>query len=201
MSSWREDPRLPYAIATVLGMIAGVAAKQAVALQSGQFPKPISIIADILVLGMIWLMAMYMHSKFPGITIEGIALLSAALAMWGPRGIAALLGKFKVGALAAAEQAARQMLPSVEPTHRPTVTEAIDREREEAVEYDNRPRTEGVYEQTHEDKVGRTAPIRKMRDVLGIEPNTPADEMTLLGKIDQVAPDYKPPNNGGDSAK
>jgi hypothetical protein len=181
MSSWKEDPRLPYAIAAVLGMIAGVAAKQAVALQTGQFPKPILIIADFMVLGMVWLMAMYTHSKFPGVSIEGIALLSAALAMWGPKGIAALLGRFKVGALRAAEQAAHSILQPVDPISRPTVIEAVDREKEEAVR--------------HEDHFGRTAPIRKLRDTIPVDRDgTPADQQALIGRIDQV--DTNPKSEG-----
>ena len=186
MTEWRSDPRLPFLIAALLGMIAGVAAKQAVSLSTGDVPRPISLLADFLVLGIIMLIVMYAHSKWPTISLEGIALLSAALAMWGPRGIAALLSKFKIVTLTAAEQYARSLSP-VEPTHRPTVSEAVDREKEEAVRY--------------EDDFGKKAPIRKLRDVIPVEEEIPVDEATLLGKLDQVAPDYHSPNDGGKNGR
>jgi hypothetical protein len=175
VTDWKEDPRLPYAIAALLGMIAGVAAKQAVAIQSGNFPKPYAMLADILVLGMVWLIVMYVHGIRPGIPLEGIALLAAALAMWGPRGIAALLNRFKHGALNAADSFTRSVLDPVEPVHRPTVVDAVDRERQEL---------DGTIES--ENKFAQKAPIRKLRDKMPIESLLPADEVKLLGEIDQV---------------
>lgn len=157
-------------------MIAGVAAKQAVAMQAGDYPKPISLLADVLVLGMVWLLVMYIHSARPGIPLEGIALISAALAMWGPKGIAALLTRFKKGALAATDTFTRSVLDPIEPVHRPTVVEALDREREEAM--DGQVERENLY--------ANKAPIRKLRDVYGLELRAPADEVELLGQIDQV---------------
>src|SRR5690349_3097542 len=126
---WRADPRLPFLISAILGLIAGVAAKQAVSITAGHYPKPISILADVLILGIILIIVMYIHQVRPTIPLEGIALLSASLAMWGPRGIAALLSRFKVGALTAAEQAAKTLLNPVEPVRRPTVAEAQEKER------------------------------------------------------------------------
>lgn len=182
VASWGEDPRIPFAFAVLLGMIAGVAAKQAVALSVGNYPRPLSIVADFLVLGMVFLIVMYVHSARPSIPVEGIALISAALAMWGPRGIAALLNRFKRGALFAADTATQAMLEPIEAISKPIASGAGAREREEAV--------------TREDFSGRTAPIRKLRDVEPVQPELPSDQVALLGKLDQAAPDYKPPRGG-----
>jgi hypothetical protein len=186
VSNWKDDPRLPYAVAALLGMIAGVAAKQAVALQSGEIVRPIGILADILVLGMVWLLVMYVHSVRPGIPLEGIALISAALAMWGPKGIAALLTRFKKGALGAADQFTRSVLDPIDPVHRPTVVEALDREKEEAM--DGQTERENTY--------ANKAPIRKLRDVIPPETQIPVDFVELTGKIEEVFKEKEEKENG-----
>jgi hypothetical protein len=178
MDGWDDDPRLPFAIAAILGMIAGVAAKQAVALSSGNIPRPIAIVADFLVLGIVWVIAMTTHSWKPNIPLEGIALLSACLAMWGPKGIAALLNRFKYFASTAADSILRSYLSPVDPVHRPTVMEAVEREKEEAV-YD-------------EDRYAKVAPIRKLRDIIPLEDTTPSDEVELLARMDR-------PDDGSES--
>lgn len=172
MSPWRDDAWLKYAFAAFLGMIAGVAAKQAVAIQSGVFPKPISVLADFLVLGMVFLMSMYLHQWKPQIPMEGIAFFAAAMAMWGPKGIAALISRLHKGALSAAESLAQQVLRPVEPVHRPTVMEGVDREREMAFKDEN--------------KFGQTAPVRRMRDVIPLEKVIPADMTGLLEGVDKA---------------
>ena len=182
MNNWREDPRLPYVLAAILGMIAGVAAKQAVMIQTGVYPKPVSILADFLILGVVFLLSMYAHSVRPSIPVEGIALLSAALAMWGPRGIALLLSRFKKSALAAAEEAANSFIDPVEPIHRPVVPEAVEREKEAAMN----PMTENLS--------AKTSPIRKLRDKIPVEDQLPVSEAQLIADADRVAPDYKPPH-------
>jgi hypothetical protein len=167
-------------------MIAGVAAKQAVAIQAGTYPKPISIIADVLILGMVLLITMYLHQVRPSIPIEGIALISASLAMWGPRGIAALLARFQKGALAAASEASRQWLvPPVEPVSTPTVADADQREREEAMN------------PAYETKFGKTAPIRRLRDEIPLEGQLHVDELKLIAEADKAAPDYEAPPSSG----
>jgi hypothetical protein len=170
MTSWRDDPRLPFAIAAVLGMIAGVAAKQAVAIQTGHYPRPIYIFADFLVLGIVWLIAMYTHKLWPDVALEGIALLSAALAMWGPKGIAILLKRFTTTAASAAEAVARSYIP-VEPVHRPTDEGGIERERVEAMD--------------SEDTSAKKAPIRKLRDVIPLEKELPGNMAAPLFKMDK----------------
>ena len=179
MTSWRDDPRIPFAIAALLGMIAGVAAKQAVAIQSGLYPRPIGIFADLLVLGVVFLMAMYLHHWKPQLSVEAIALFSAAMAMWGPKGIAALASRWQRGALSAAETLARQMLKPVEPTHRATDETAPVRERSE--------------EHTDENTFAKKSPIRKLRDVVPLKKDIPADEVILLNEADKV----DPTNQGG----
>ena len=182
MTSWREDPRLPYLVSAILGMIAGVAAKQAVTLQSGRYPKPLVILADFLVLGMVLVIVMYLHAIRPKIPLEGIALISGALAMWGPRGIAALLTKFKAGALDAAQSAAKTLLEPVEPVQRPTVAETAEKEREEAM-FSER-----------ENEFARRAPMRRMRQVVPLEDKLHADELRLISELDKVDPNYRAPS-------
>lgn len=179
MTEWRQDPRVPYIIAAILGMIAGVAAKQAVSITSGHYPKPISVLADFLVLGIIFLIVMYVHVEYPKITVEGISLLSAALAMWGPRGINALLHKFQKGALSAAEAAARQFIDPVEPVGPPTVSEAKEQERKEAMDPER------------ENRIAKTAPVRRIRDIIPLEGQLPSDEVQLLSEVDKAVPDYQ----------
>jgi hypothetical protein len=178
VSSWKADPRLPYVVAIILGMIAGVAAKQAVSITAGKYPKPIGILADCLVLGIVFLIVMYVHAERPSIPVEGIALISSALAMWGPRGISALLQKFQVGALSAAEAAAKQFINPVEPVRRPTVPEAVEHEREEAMD------------PARETKHAQKAPVRRLRDIIPPEEQLPADELGLLSQMDRLDPDY-----------
>jgi hypothetical protein len=178
MSTWKEDPRLPFLLSAVLGLIAGVAAKQAVSIQAGQYPRPVSILADFLVLGMVLLIVMYVHAIRPQVPLEGIALLSAALAMWGPRGIAALLNRFKKGALSAAESAARTFLDPVEPVRRPTVAEAVEEEKVEAMD------------PARENTSAKKAPVRRLRDVLPVEDKLPVDEVQLIAEVDKAVPHY-----------
>jgi len=174
---WRTDPRIPFVIAAILGMIAGVAAKQSVSITSGVYPRPISVLADFLVLGMIFLIVMYVHSIYPRIPVEGISLLSAALAMWGPRGIAVLLQRFKQGASAAALQAAKQLIISVEPVQPPTV--ASEEAKMEASDDEN--------------TYAKKAPARRLRDVIPLQDKTPADMVGKLAEADRVDPDYHGP--------
>jgi hypothetical protein len=172
MSFWGEDSRLQYAIAAILGMIAGVAAKQAVMMTSGQVPRPISLFADVLILGMIWIIAMYAHQRVPSLSLEAIALFSAALAMWGPKGINKLLVKFQQGALRAADTLVDTYLPQVDPVHRPTNIGALD---EEAKMRD-----------LDSEGYGAQAPIRKLRDVVPLLPDIPADMARDLGEMDKA---------------
>jgi hypothetical protein len=171
MSRLSEDPRLPYAVAALLGMIAGVAAKQAVAISTGNYPKPISILADILVLGMVFVITMYILSWKPDMPVEGLALISAALAMWGPRGIAALLNIFKAKAIGVASGIANtQPLDPVDTVRRPTVVD-----KKETPEEDG---SETIY--------AKKSPIRKLRDKIPLEEQIPADQAELLGKVDRA---------------
>lgn len=178
--SWHDDPRLPFVFTALLGMVAGVAAKQAVSISSGVYPKPVSIFADFLVLGMVFLIVMYIHSIDPKMPPEGIALLSAALAMWGPRGIAALLERFKSGALGAAQTMAKQMLVPVDPVNPPTVSAARIEEHEMAK--DSTIESENLF--------AKTAPTRRLRDVIPLQETLPADFVAKLAEADQAAPDY-----------
>jgi hypothetical protein len=107
VEDWRFDPRIPHLVAAVLGMFIGVAAKQAVHISSGKWPTWKSLLADVLILGIILLIVMYVNYMKP-MSLEGIALLSAALAMWGPKGIATLLERFKRVVLTTADQSLRQ---------------------------------------------------------------------------------------------
>lgn len=192
MKDWTDDPRLPFVIAVILGMIAGVAAKQAVSITSGVYPKPVAILADFLVLGMVFFIVMYIHSVAPKIPLEGIALISAALAMWGPRGIALLLDRFKKSAVSAAQSLANQLLDPVEPVTPPTVSGARQREHEVAT---NPPSVE------RENIYGKTAPVRRLRDIVPLADQMPADIVSKVGKLDRADPDYQWRGPTGGSSK
>jgi hypothetical protein len=186
-----EDPRTPVVIAALLGLVAGVTAKQAVTIATGRIPKRVELVADVLILGMILIIVMYVYSLDPKMPPEAVALLSSTLAMWGPKGIAALVARIRQGMLGSAEAIGRSFL---EPAHRPTIIE-------EGVVMNNDPNHGGrrqgeltqrpeLMQKAHEEGV----PIAKLRDVIPLE-ETPPD---MLGVIQaamgaEMKSDAEPP--------
>lgn len=190
-----EDPRLPTLIAAVLGLVAGLAAKQAISLQAGIVPKPLEVLADIMVLGVILIIVMTAHHLRPGMSVEAVALVSAVLAMWGPKGVGVLAARIRKGMMGSFEAMGKAIIEPIEPVHRPTMVD-----------------TGGVVLNPHDPNFGKPTaypqgeelaasivPIAKLRDVLPLEPHIPVDQAEVIARLDQVTADKD--EDGNDKRK
>jgi hypothetical protein len=183
-----EDPRLPALIAAVLGLIAGLAAKQAIALQAGVIPKPLEILADILILGMILIIVMTAHYYKPNMPVESVALMAAVLAMWGPRGVGALVAKIRKGMDSQLQSLAKTIIEPVEPAHRATMVDT------HGVVLN--PDSPNQGEQSIHPLPPAASPVAKLRDVLPLESHIPVDQADAIARLDQATSDDDGDDNG-----
>jgi hypothetical protein len=169
--SWLAHERIPWAVAALLGMLAGLAAKQAVTISEGNVPRPMQIVADVLILGVVFLIVMYVHAAMPSVPLEGIALLSASLAMWGPRGISRLVAAIrrKVGKATGLDLSDKEYA-TVDVISRPTVSDL----------------PASYYVPQDEDQAAKLSAIAKIRDISPVSKTLPVDILQQLSTIDAI---------------
>lgn len=175
---FQDNPKLGVLLVAIMGMVAGIAAKQSDVIYGGRWPKGRELFADILVLGMVLIIVMYVYTIRP-MPYEGVALLAGSLAMWGPKGIAALVSRFRKGALVAAQQAAKTILdpPGADPAAAGDAT------------------NDQLFGSRIHDYSAQVGPVRQLRTDL-LPGKLPTDQQALLGKLDNV-PSVEDDSNGG----